>query len=195
MKHTKVLLVGLLVGLITLGLLGSALIRAYVSAQLEQPLAETALQERELPINTPIMSAGFASFDDPSHPINAMNSASFHVHEFLEVYSLDAVGDQVDIGNYLYRYGNAIEAEEQAEAFVEYALKQKELQPALISSSYDANDGKGQSIRVFSPETGGIYYWFVGTKGRTLVLLAVAGLSDETTRATFDLLKSMVEQR
>ena len=196
MNRNKILLIGLLVGLIALGLLGSAPIQAYVSAQLEQPLAEMALQERELPANTPILSAGPVSFEDPSHPINAMNSASFRVHEFLEVYQLDAVGDQIDIGNYLYRYDSAIHAEEQAKAFIEYALQHKELQPVLISDSSDVNRGvKGQSIRVVSPETGGIYYWFIGAKGRTLILLAVTGLPNESAQATFESLKATVQQR
>lgn len=195
MNRTQILLIGLLVGLIALGLFGSVPIRAYVSAQLEQSLAEIALQEKELPANTQILSAGFVSFEDPSHPINAMNSSSFRVHEFLEAYQLDAVGDQIDIGNYLYRYGSATHAEEQAKAFIEYALQHKELQPVLISENSDVRHGlKGQSIQVVNPETGGIYYWFIGTKGHTLVLLAVTGLPNELTQATFESLKATVQQ-
>ncbi len=171
-----------------------------VPAQPERPLAEMALQKSELPEGTSVLSVGPTGFDDLSQPINSFNSASFRVHEFSEAYKIATVGKEFSVGHYLYRYPNASEAEEQARAITEDAFsnpKSQSLRPVLIPDATAAANKKAidQSVQVTDPETGGVYYWFVGVKGRTLMLLVVGGPPDDQTRAAFESFKDRVQQR
>jgi len=198
MNRGKVLVTMMLLGLIAF--IGSSPTWVRVSAQLERPLAEIALRKSELPDGAEILSAGPVPLEDVSHPINAANSASFRVHEFLEAYRVNALGKQVNIGHYLYRYRDAIQAEEQARVLATYALQDKKsqyLQPMLIDDEADAesHSGKGQVIRFTGPEAGAVYYyWFIGVEGRTLMLLFVGGPPNESTKAVFESLKASAQQ-
>lgn len=198
MNRRKVLVLVMFVGLIAFA--SSVLARGHVFAEQERPLAEMALQKSELPEGTKILSAGPTVFNDVSQPINSANSANFRVHEFLEVYRLNTVGKQVNAGHYLYRYRDVTQAEEQARVLVTYALQDKEsqrLQPLLINNgaAAESSSGKGQVIRFINPEIGAVYYWFIGVKGRTLMLLVVGGPLNEPTKTTFESLKARVQQR
>ncbi len=196
-KKTAVLIT--CVGLIAIAAL--ALSANGAAAQPERPLAEMALQKNELPEGTSVLSIGPTGFDDLSQPINSFNSAAFRVHEFSEAYKITTVGKELQIGHFLYRYQSAREAEKQARAITEDAFKNpksRPLRPVLMPDDASAAANKkaiGQSIQVTDPETGGVYYWYVGVEGRTLMLLVVGGPPDDRTRAAFESFKNRVQQR
>jgi len=166
----------------------------HVFAQPECPLAEMALQESDLPDDVEVLSAGPTSFDDASQPINSENSRSFGVHEFLEAHKVSFLGKQIHGGHYLYRYRDSAQAEEQAARLVVYALQDERLQPTIVEKDSAPQGVKGQVVRFISPDTGGVYYWFIGVTGRTLVLLFVGGPLNEETRTSFNLLKLRVQE-
>jgi hypothetical protein len=197
MNPKKIAILITFVGLIAMA--GLVLSVSNVFAQGERPLAEMALQKSELPEGTAVLSNGPTGLDDLSQPINSYNSAAVRVHEFLEAYEITTVG-KFQIAHYLYRYQNANQAEEQARAFTEYGLhgeKSQSLRPVLVPDASPAINKKvtGQNIRVTDPETGGVYYWFVGVEGRTLTLLVVGGPSNDSTRVAFESLKDRIQQR
>lgn len=171
---------------------------AHAGAQQELPLAEMALQKDELPGSYQILDIGPTTFQDVSQPINSANSTSFRAHSFLEAYKVNALVGQAEIGQYLYRYQDATQAEEQAQALITYALqdpKSQPMQPVLVDDGSKGIPGvAGQTIRFTSPETGAVYYWFVDVQGRTLILLFVGGSENEHTRMTFEALKAHVQQ-
>jgi Flp pilus assembly protein CpaB len=186
------------VGLIAVAAL--ALSATSAAAQPERPLTEMVLQKNELPLGTTVLSIGPTGFDDLSQPINSFNSAAFRVHEFSEAYKIAAVGKELEVGHYLYRYQSVKEAEEQARAITEDAFSNPKSQPlrpvVMPDASAAANKTAiGQSIQVTDPETGGVYYWFVGVEERTLMLLVVGGPSNDQTRAAFESFRARVQQR
>lgn len=198
MNPKKLAILIAFVGLIAIA--GLALSASNVFAQPERPLAEMALQKNELPEGTSVLRIGPTGFDDLSQPINSFNSAAFRVHEFSEAYQIATVGKEFSVGHYLYRYQSVKEAEEQARAITEYTLnntKSQPLRPVLMPDASAAANKKaiGQSIQVTDPETGGVYYWYVGVEGRTLMLLVVGGPPDERTRAAFESFKDRAQQR
>jgi hypothetical protein len=172
---------------------------AHAVAQQELPLAEMALQKDELPGSYRILNASPTTFQDVSQPINSANSVSFRVHPFLEAYKVYALAGQAEIGQYLYRYQDATQAEEQAQTLITYALqdpKSQPMQPVLVDDGSMGSPGvAGQTIRFTSSETGAVYYWFIDVQGRTLILLVVGGPENEHTRMTFEALKAQIQQR
>lgn len=177
-----------------------ALSEVNASAQREQPLAEMALQNSELPSGSRVLSIGQTSFDDLSQPINSLNSARFGTSHFLEAYKIAAVNDNLGVSHYLYRYENSTQSEAQASALLAYMLqgeKSQPFKPLVISNKSAAapNSLEGKSIQVTDPETGGVYYWFVATKGRDLMLLLVEGGPSDQTKTAFDALITRIQQR
>ena len=198
MNPKKIAILITVVGLIALA--GLVLSVSNVFAQPERPRAEMALQKGELPEGPAVLSNGPTGLDDLSQPINSSTIAALGGHEFLEAYKIDTVGKEFQIGHYLYRYQSTHQAEEQAQAITEYALhgeKSQSLRPVLMPDTSPAVDKKvtGQNIQVTDPETGGVYYWFVGVEGRTLTLLVVGGPSNDSTRVAFESLKDRIQLR
>lgn len=166
-------------------------------AQQAQPLAKMALQEEELPRGVQALHAGPISFEDLSHPLNSENTLPV-VHQFLEAYQISFLGEKIHGGHYLYRYEDPKQAEEQATRLVAYISQEAQrLQPVRIDdgSALPGQRVKGQAFRFTDPETGGVFYWFIGVKERTLMMLLVVGLPNEETRTTFELLKKYVQSR
>ncbi|WP_448593224.1 hypothetical protein [Thermoflexus hugenholtzii] len=166
-------------------------------AQQEQPLAKMALREEELPRGFHVLHAGPIQFEDLSHPLNSENTLPV-VHRFLEAYKISFLGENVHGGHYLYRYKDPKQAEEQATRLVTYISQEAQrLQPVRIDngSALPGQKVKGQAFRFTDPETAGVFYWFIGVKERTLMMLLVVGPPNEETGATFELLKQHVQSR
>lgn len=169
------------------------------TAQTETPLDELALVPEDIPNseNAIVLNEGYKTSRDTNHPLHPQNSEDFLLHQYLEAYGIVIITDQYQVGHHLYRYNSADQAREQAEAIWQEAFR-AERQEVLKTENVDIATGstgnfRGRSLRVTDPETGGVYYWFIGTQDRTLIMLMVGGLDHKDTLDAFEEIRTSIE--
>lgn len=185
MTKKQLLLAVLIVAVVSL----SIALANRVAAQAEASLDELALAPEDIPNsgNVIVLSDGYLTSNNTGHPLHPQSAEGFLKHDYLEAYGTVVITDQYQVGHHLYRYDSADFAGEQAEAMWQEIFEhQADLNTTAVDIAADsASSYQGRSLRVVDPETGGVYYWFIGTQERTLITLMVGGLDNEDTLDAF----------
>lgn len=189
---------------ITLGLMLSP-----VQAQGEPSLAELALKADDLNRSPEISGSRLIrsapSFaDDAAQPLSRRYKSPAAPSEFAplfdygEAYVVGAVVGSANYsayaGNYLYRYMDSAQAKAAADQWIKLVLQSPRSKLLDIGLQSPNSDMRGRTAMIIGSE-GDVIYWWVGTKGRTLILLMVNGMPDPSTQKTFEALATRVLQR
>ncbi len=168
-------------------------------AQPEPPLAELVLRPHELPEDSVWKESSPTTADDLSQPLNHnIFGPSTKVLTYREAYKVGAViwDSQYSayVGNYLYRYADKAQAEAAANEIMELFLREGKDKLLSDGSQVVSRGVHGKTV-VFVGSEGDAIYWFIGVKGRTLILLMVNGMPVPSTQKAFESLTTRMLKR